>query len=250
MVAIEFDNERSRMYHLAMGRCPDARKSELVSFGMDGYLDAEPREAVDIGAGDGYLTGYLSGKFPESRIYALDVSDSMTRDLRIKNAIVLKYSSAGKIPLKDEYVDAAFSLAMLHHVSNKKQLFQEVKRILKNGGLLFIADVNDGTPAQEFFDTVVKEYCITGHDFDFLDTEWVSYLAESSGLARMESGVKETPWVFRDDKEMLFFIKNLTGLNIEDDKLAEHIHSIFKVSDRRGTVSLPWQLGYHILKKE
>ena len=43
-----------------------------------------------------------------------------------------------KIPLKDKSVDVVVTLANLHHIPNKENIFKEFARILKKGGRLFI----------------------------------------------------------------------------------------------------------------
>lgn len=242
----EFNEKRTRLYISAMEEGFNVRKNELASFDIDNKLKNIPQSIVDLGAGNGYLTMYLAKKFPTSTIYAIDASIAMREGLKkVKNIALLE-----KLNLKDNSIDAIFSLATFHHITDKKHLLKELCRILKPGGFLFIGDVNDNTPTQAFFDTVVKKYCITKHDFDFLDSSWISYLVKESGLILKESKIKNTSWIFDNEKNMLNFIKKLTGLEISNPNLKQFLYKNFKIIRKNKHLSLPWQLGYHILQKK
>ena len=246
----EFNDKRSKRYNAAMGLYPSARINELKVFKIDKKSAVNPKVILEIGAGGGYLTEYLSKQYPNAQILAIDASKDMTRSLKQSNKIkILKNSKSDNIKLIDNSVDLVFSLASFHHITNKKQVFNEISRVLKPDGILFIGDVNDNTKTQKFFDAVVKKHCITSHDLDFLDSYWVSYLAKSSGLSQIKSKVISTPWSFQNKKQMLFFIKNLFGLKISYFKLNRFLEQIFNYNEKGGEIIIPWQLGYHILKK-
>ncbi len=247
----EFNKKRTRLYISAMEEGLDVRKNELMSFDIDKKLKNNIQNIVDIGAGNGYLTKYLAKKFSNATIYAADASGDMLMNFKKDKNIILVEKNSGKFNIKSNSIDAAFSLATVHHITDKKYFLKEVYRILKPGGFLFIADVNDRTTVQVFFDTIVKKYCITKHDFDFLDSDWISYLAKDAGFILRESKIKNTPWIFNDKISMINFIKKLTGLKISDKKLEQFLYENFKITRTKKTnlISLPWQLGYYALKK-
>lgn len=240
----EFNQKRADLYISAMEEGVDVRNNELLSFDFK-KIQKNPKNIMEIGAGNGYLTTYLSKKFPGSTIYATDASESMLRSIKkIKNIIL---STINTIDINS--IDTIFSLATFHHIVNKEYILKKLNRTLSPGGFLFIADVNDKTPTQLFFDTVVRKHCITGHNFDFLDVEWLSCLAKKSGFAIVESEVKETPWIFNNEKHMIGFMKKLTGLEISDRGLRDSLCKIFIIKNKNGKILLHWQLGYHLLKK-
>lgn len=246
----EFNAKRVDMYLNAMKMGNDVRMNELGLFSTKNILDINPKIITEIGSGNGYLTNHLSKLFPSSTIYAIDASDKMKENiLQSPNIQVLK-NKAEQTGIENNSVDLITSLATFHHIINKKQVLKEVNRILKPGGTLVISDVADGTAVQEFFDTIVKENCITGHDFDFLDSEWISNLAEKNGFEVVSSEVKDTPWIFDSEDQMIGFIKNLTGLEISNDQLKDSIYKIFRVEEKDDKTILHWQLGLHILKKK
>ncbi len=249
MKDIEFNQERARRYHLAMGNHPKARDSELERLELGKTLNKENLVILDLGAGDGFLTRHLSKTYPKARIYALDASESMLLE-HTNGSVELINSDSDKIPLKEGSVDIVVSLATFHHINKKKETFDEVKRILTPKGIFIIADVMDKTNVQEFFDTIVRNYCITGHEFPFLSKEWVGELANQSGLIHIDSKLKETPWKFNTREDMAFFVKNLVGLDISVDFLLKLLYENFLVKLRDNQVQLGWKLGYHVLQKQ
>lgn len=248
MKSEEFNQERAKRYHLAMGKCPNARNSELKKLNLDLSLNKENLVILDLGAGDGFLTRHLSKIFPKATIYALDSSRSMLSEHTNGNVKIIN-SDSHNIPLNDCSVDLVVSLATFHHVNKKNETFNEIERILSPKGIFIIADVLDKTKTQEFFDTIVKNYCITGHDFSFLNKEKVVEFAKSSGLLLKESKLKNTFWKFKSRNDMAFFVKNLVGLDISIDSLLKFLYENFQIKIYSNNIHLRWQLGYHIFQK-
>ena len=244
----EFNQERARRYHLAMENHPYARNSELEKLELDESLNKENLVILDLGAGDGYLTRYLSKIYPKAKVYALDNSKSMLSE-HTNGKIKLINSESHNIPLESDSVDLIVSLATFHHVKKKNETFEEVKRILAPKGVFIIADVLDKTNSQEFFDTIVRDYCITGHEFPFLSKKWVEELANKCGLIHKESKLKDTPWKFKSREDMAFFVKNLVGLDISIDYLLKFLYENFSIKHASDEIHLGWQLGYHVLQK-
>ena len=245
----EFNQERARRYHLAMGNHPNARNSELERLELDKALNKKGLVILDLGAGDGYLTRHLSKTYPNAIIYALDASESMLSEHTNGNVKLINADS-DNIPLESGSVDLVVSLATFHHVKKKKETFGEINRILAPKGHFIIADVMDKTNTQEFFDTIVRDYCITGHEFPFLSKEWIGELAGETGFFHKESKLKETPWKFESREDMAFFVKNLVGLDISVDFLLKFLYENFSIKLRDNHVHLGWQLGYHVLQKQ
>jgi ubiquinone/menaquinone biosynthesis C-methylase UbiE len=107
-----------------------------------------PHETVlDLGAGTGLLS--LAAARQARRVYALDVSDAMCRHLDgkfvaldLRNAHVV-HSSAARVPLADDSVDAVVSNYCFHHLhdDDKASALAEAMRVLRPGGRLVFADM-------------------------------------------------------------------------------------------------------------
>lgn len=106
-------------------------------------LDISPQETVlDYGCGTGAFFEALALKSRGGKVFALDISESMLAEARRSvqekglNSIVI-FPVCGpdsSIPLPDGSVDAVFSNAVLHWVRDKRRVFSEFGRVLKDGG--------------------------------------------------------------------------------------------------------------------
>jgi ubiquinone/menaquinone biosynthesis C-methylase UbiE len=249
MKVVEYNQERARRYSKAMKEYPIARISELKNLDLDRFIKKIDLTILDLGAGDGFLTNYLTEKFPQAKIYAVDNSKSMLSNTSKRGKITYITTESDNLPLKEDSIDLVISLASFHHINKKDETFKEIQRILTEEGLFIIADVLDKTKTQEFFDTIVREHCITGHDFPFLNSELVRKLANSNNLTHEHSKLKDTSWQFRTRDDMASFIKNLLSLEITEDELLKILFEHFPITIKTNRIQLKWQLGYHLIRK-
>jgi SAM-dependent methyltransferase len=251
---IEFTRERARRFAGAMQMCPHARDAELQQ--LLAVLKNVPvrqcRCIVELGAGHGYATRLLLKLLsPDGVVHAVDVSEEMLDGMRPDSHIVPVVAKPDQLQLADASVDLVVSVATFHHILNKNQVFAEMQRVLRPGGVFVIADVYDRTPTQRFFDEVVRYYCITGHEADFLSTEWMNLLSARSGLKCVSSSVQDTKWGFASEAECYSFMRELFSLEIDLSDLETAVTDIFGPIHHHfsGSAHLPWSLGYHVLFK-
>lgn len=103
---------------------------------------------LDVGAGSGtdaLLAARLTGA--KGKVFALDMTPAMSAKLRsllsrlgIANVEVLE-GSAEAIPLPDVSVDVVTSNGMLNLVPDKPKAISEIRRVLRPGGRVQIADI-------------------------------------------------------------------------------------------------------------
>lgn len=251
-MAPEFASDRALQFVTAMSRAPEARCCELNAF-RDTLNSLAVRDCsviVDLGAGNGFLSRQVLPAYLclDGVIYAVDVSNEMASAALEHPKVRWSLANLDSLPHASSSVDLVVSLAAFHHVLHKKQVLQEVKRVLKPGSYLVVADVHDNTPSQLFIDTIVKRHCSTGHDFDFVDEDWMLLLSNKVGMTHISTTIVVTPWRFNSDAELFDFVQRLFDLRVPIDKLREEMREIvpFCESD---AIYLPWQLGYHVFKK-
>jgi ubiquinone/menaquinone biosynthesis C-methylase UbiE len=108
-------------------------------------LKIEPNlVAADLGCGSGFFTIPLSREV--KKVYAIDVQKKMLeflqekiRRLKIKNIEPL-LSTGSEIPLEDDSVDLLLSMNTLHEFDDKERMAEQIRRVLKQGGVAVIAD--------------------------------------------------------------------------------------------------------------
>jgi len=123
----------------------EARKTWQNSEEILNTVDLKPTfVAVDLGCGSGFFTVPLSQRV--QKVYAIDVQEKMLeflrkkiRKLKITNVEPL-LSKSNEIPLGDESVDFLVSINTLHEFDDKETMIEEMKRVLKRGGIVLIVD--------------------------------------------------------------------------------------------------------------
>lgn len=137
-------------------------------------------QALHYSCGNGEATRTIIKYFNPQNMYGVDASEDLITAARNNPAneiIHFSVRDSWKLSFEDNYFDAVFDLADLHNYSDWRIALQELKRVIKPGGYLFIEDLS----AESF------EYCtgklfkaLTAHPYDAmlrLD-EFNSYLRE------------------------------------------------------------------------
>ncbi|KPL00678.1 MAG: hypothetical protein AMJ91_03710 [candidate division Zixibacteria bacterium SM23_73_3] len=107
-------------------------------------FDLKPRDWVlDVGTGNGILLPHLFEKVEdEGKIVALDFSWRMVFEAaKVKKTADIYFINAccETLPIKDQTFDCIACLATFAHVNGKSKALNEMSRVLKKGGRLYIA---------------------------------------------------------------------------------------------------------------
>lgn len=99
---------------------------------------------LDLGCGTGRHTVYLTEL--GFKVYGIDISPEAIKmadsALKEKNlsADLITGSIYGRLPYEDNFFDAVIAVRVIHHekIENIRKTINEMERILKSGGLVFI----------------------------------------------------------------------------------------------------------------
>jgi len=132
-------------------------------------------DILDLGAGTGLFSGMVLQKFPHARMTLVDISDKMLEKARERfgDSDRVRYVT-GDYALMDfpQTYDVVISSLSIHHLTHeaKKQLFVNVHRILKDGGIFVNADqIKGNTPETD----------------RYFRRRWLEYI-HASGLTQAE----------------------------------------------------------------
>lgn len=110
---------------------------------------AEHGRCIEIGCGRGVYQDLVR------HYVGTDISDTAGKNIRK----VFKQCSATELPFQDGEFDGAWSIWVFEHVPNPEKAMEEVRRVLKPGGLLFFAPAwqcrpwaADGYPVRPYSD--------------------------------------------------------------------------------------------------
>ena len=95
---------------------------------------------LDIGCGGGMLTESLPYYFPKANIYGCDISNTAITYAKRLGSGKVSYSTIKnkKFPYKDNSFDVCICFDVLEHVPDANFFLQEIKRVLKKEGKVFL----------------------------------------------------------------------------------------------------------------
>ena len=103
---------------------------------------------LDVGCGFGATAIVLARSLPQSEVVGIDLSDpllaladQMARDNGVGERPTFEKADVQEIPYEDNAFDALINLQMLHIVEEPIAMLDEMERVLKPNGALFMADI-------------------------------------------------------------------------------------------------------------
>jgi ubiquinone/menaquinone biosynthesis C-methylase UbiE len=104
-------------------------------------------QVLDAGTGPGTLARNISRHFPQLRVYGIDLSADMIRLARhhaqrerVQERVQFDIGDVAHLPYPDNSFDLVVSTISLHHWREPVQPLQELYRVLRPGGRLWIYD--------------------------------------------------------------------------------------------------------------
>jgi SAM-dependent methyltransferase len=104
------------------------------------YTDLAGKLVLDVGGGPGYFTEALRSVGARSLCVDVDAGEMSARDGVIPDGAVL--GSALELPFRSGAVDVCFSSNVLEHVPRPWQMTEEMARVTKPGGLIYLSYTN------------------------------------------------------------------------------------------------------------
>lgn len=98
---------------------------------------------VDLGCANGGASGQLHKRFPKAKLLAVDFAHNMLLEARSRKSWFAKsrflQADARALPFANEAVDVVFSNQLLPWIADPNQVFIEVARVLRKGGVFAFA---------------------------------------------------------------------------------------------------------------
>ena len=138
-------------YDLAAGRYDDKEKY-LNSFEKNQlrplWGDLRGKRVLDVGAGTGRVVAELSKD--GGIVTALDISTQMLERLKIKKLKNVKtvVGDAESLPFANNTFDLVVATFLVVHLKDPTRFFDEVYRVLKDGGKFIVTNINQKEPPE------------------------------------------------------------------------------------------------------
>ena len=164
--------------------------------GVDSYYFAEMKvkllrpfesnsnlQILDVGCGDGTTEYFMHQYFPKWVLKGIDVSGESIKEAHQKNieAAVFKVYDGTHIPERDNSIDVVFIAGVLHHVAYELHLkmMQEVHRVLKLGGRLYLFEHNPLNPVTKY----LVNTCVFDKDAKLLRSGYCTSILKTARLS-------------------------------------------------------------------
>lgn len=122
----------------------DAYKScrlKILSL-LDQVEGSSDSRLLDVGCNDGKFSLELARKYNAKEIYGLEVDKKSIKKAKKKGIKVYDTDVNKKFPFKNDFFDVVIANQLVEHLLNPDNLFKEIYRILKPGGVCVIATPN------------------------------------------------------------------------------------------------------------
>jgi ubiquinone/menaquinone biosynthesis C-methylase UbiE len=159
MEKVDYDARLHAVYTAGRQMSPDALQTWIEAFARH-LPETRPLVWLDLGSGTGRMTPSLANAFG-GPVHGVEPSDKMRAQALAQAhhpAVTYAAGSAEHIPLPDASCDAALLFFVWHHVVDRESSAQEVRRVVKPAGKLFVqTNFSDRMPDTWWF-RVVPEW--------------------------------------------------------------------------------------------
>lgn len=128
--------DRSDESHAVLDGDSRIRKAAKIRSLVGSHVELGKSHVLDIGTGSGHIPEEL-GKYAK-KVTSVDVTD----ERRVKKGYVFKLVEGENLPFKDNSFDVVVSNHVAEHTPNQKVHFSEIFRVVKPGGVIYLATPN------------------------------------------------------------------------------------------------------------
>ncbi len=237
---------RGHDYNEAGRLCPGAREAERSALLNRAKL--QPGLSIlDLPAGGGYVADGVRERLGTSDgVVCVEPSPRFGESLR--QHYQARHEPIDETGLPSASFDRILSLAGLHHLPERTDVYREWARLLKPGGQIVVADVAAGSGAAAFLNEFVDQFTPGGHCGYFIAEQEFTAGLEAQGLRVLEDQLLDVPWRFPDRRTLgefcwkLFSCRDASPERVADG-LAEFV-GIHQEADNE--MLLHWQLRYAV----
>jgi ubiquinone/menaquinone biosynthesis C-methylase UbiE len=97
-----------------------------------------PRTIVEVGAGEGRITAFLSERFPDAAVVGLDLPDEQLAADWHDSPAPMFFGDVTRLPFADSSIDLVVGLEVLEHVPQPDRALIEIARVCRGTAVLSV----------------------------------------------------------------------------------------------------------------
>lgn len=181
----------------------------MIGEALEALVVADDDDVLDIGCGDGFLTGLLAARAPAGFVVGADASPRMIATAHAASGEpgrgpVFVVADARSLPVRDGSVDLVVSFNALHWVPEQQRALAQIAAVLRPGGraVVQVVCVSARTSLEATAMTVCRSdrwapsFDGFAAPFVHVDPQRYGALAASAGLTLDELTVTDRRWNF------------------------------------------------------
>ncbi len=144
------------------------------------------KKLLDIGCGTGYFLKYLTKQYSSWSVFGVEPSNILRKEAIKNTGLEIRDGELCNIPFKDNCFDVVTCYDVLEHDARLAKNIDELKRVLKPGGLLFVQAPNYKSIMAMITGNYWDWWCIPDHVLHFSYLYLIKYL-KTNGFTIQES---------------------------------------------------------------
>jgi SAM-dependent methyltransferase len=193
----------------------------------------------DLLAGNGYVNLVANIILPVNKkpyFINSDISFFMFKESWKRNLFSVWQNANDLFWLKSNMIDAAIFAYGTHHIpqEERSQSLREAARILKPNGRLVMHDFEEGSQMSAWFQNVVNNFSISGHDYPHFYKEEMLTLFKNAGLKNIKLEYADDPFSIISNTEndallgLAKYVTQMYGLVHLENKFEQTIELLDK----------------------
>ncbi len=219
------------------------------------YIKQQPKTALDVGSGTGYITKDLLKRYPKATVFALDLAHNMALKSKAQGSWLRKpqviCGDAEQLPLKPASMDVLISNLMLQWSNDLSKVFTGFHSVLAANGLLLFSTFGPETLTEmrQSWASIDDQ----PHTSQFSDMHEIGDALLQSGFINPVTDMEMITMTYANVRQLMRDIKQIGATNTDIErsrglmgkqklKAFEAAYEQFKTND--GLYPATWEIIY------